>query len=285
MPPRPPAYVLCLLLSNIFVLPIAAQVNRATCYWPNGQVANDTTPCKSSSPSACCGTNDLCLSNGFCLVDMFLARHACTDQNFNDPSCPQSCKNILPDRAKNLQQCSYSEWACTGCANDKFQLSTGQIILWQNQMPSGVSSSYYTVVADPSTPASTDAAATRAAASAPTATTASACPSKQSEMAGIGAGVGIPLGIAALAFAALWALERRRSKSASTWRDQQAYNHVPDQKVEPDNGFGYGHAIPMQHGVKPTEEGSRHEAHGEDFRPEVEGQANRFELAQSPVPR
>ena len=214
---------------------------------------------------------------------MFLARHACTDENFNDPNCPQSCKTTLPDRAKNLQQCFYSEWACTDCASDKFELPTGQIILRQNQMPSGVSSSCYTIAADAATPASTVAAATKAAATATG--TASACPSKKGEMAGIGAGVGIPLGIAALAFAPLWTLERRRSKSASTWRDQQAYNHVPDQKVEPDNGFGYGQGIRMQHGPEPTENHSRHEAHGGDYRPEVEGQANRFELAQSPVPR
>ena len=281
-------YMLYLLLSSVSILPAAAQINNATCYYPNGSVANDTTPCKASGASACCDITDLCLTNGYCLHSMGLARHACTDQSFTDPNCPQSCsKDSLPGQAKNLYQCSLTEWACTTteCANARFQLPPGQIILRENQMPSGVSSSYYTVAADTEMPGATVPAATSAAASATTASTASGCPSKKSEMAGIGAGVGIPLGIAALAFATLWALERRRSKSASTWRDRQAYNHAPDQKVEPDNGFRYGQAIPMQHGVKPTEEYSRHEAHGEDFRPEVDGQANRFELAQSPMPR
>lgn len=287
-PTQQPAYVPLLLLSSISVLPIAAQINNATCYWPNGDVAENTTPCKASGTSACCGADDLCLTNGYCLVSMFVARHSCTDQSFNDPNCPQLCsKDSLPGQAKNLYQCSTTEWACThpACETAPFHLSVGQIILREKQMPPAVSSSYYTVDAAAAMPASTVAAATTAPAAATTASTASACPSKKGAMAGIGAGVGIPLGIAALAFAALWALERRRSKKASTWGDQQAYNHVSEQKIQSKNAFGYGQAIPMQHGMTPTEDGSRHEAHGEDFRPEVEGQVNRFELAQSPVPR
>lgn len=237
--------MLYLLLSSLSILPIAAQINNATCYYPNGSVADSTTPCKASATSACYDITDLCLTNGYCLHSMVLAHHACTDQTFTDPNCPQSCsKDSLPGQGKNLYQCSLTEWACTTteCANAKFQLPPGQIILRENQMPSGVSSSYYTIAADATTPAtsaSTVAVATRAAAVATTTSTPSACPSKKREMAGIGAGVGIPSGIAALAFAALWVLERRRSKSASTWRDHQAYNQVPDRKVEPDNGFGY----------------------------------------------
>ncbi|MDI1493463.1 MAG: hypothetical protein OHK93_005253 [Ramalina farinacea] len=308
MPTQQPSYMLYLLLFSVSILPIAAQINNATCYYANGSVATSTTPCKASGTSACCDIIDLCLTNGYCLHSMVLARHACTDQSFTDPNCPQSCgKDSMPGQGKNLYQCSLTEWACTTTesANAKFQLPPGQIILRENQMPLGVSSSYYTIAADAATPApttaaatkaaatkaaatkaaATKAAATRATAAAATTSTASACPSKKGEMPGIGAGVGTPLAIAALVFAALWVSERRRSKSASTWREQNAYNHVLGQKVEPDNGFAYGQAMPMQHGVKPTEESWRLEAHGEDFRPEVDGQMNRFELAQSPVPR
>lgn len=65
----------------------------ATCYFPNGQVAEDNYACDASADvSVCCGSGSVCLDNKVCLANnQETIRGACTDRTWTSPECPQWC--------------------------------------------------------------------------------------------------------------------------------------------------------------------------------------------------
>jgi len=64
---------------------------HALCYFPNGDISPDDTPC-STDGSACCPKDWECLSNGMCWSgDRHHERHSCTDQIWMDARCPMMC--------------------------------------------------------------------------------------------------------------------------------------------------------------------------------------------------
>lgn len=72
--------------------------NAQTCYYPDGSVASNDSPCRSSSvgegPSACCDPADICLNNGLCLAQWggeVISRGSCTDRSWQSPACSQYC--------------------------------------------------------------------------------------------------------------------------------------------------------------------------------------------------
>lgn len=66
-----------------------AAASSATCYLPDGSTANGHTPCSDlDSQSACCEDGSICMTNGFCLDQMVVSRHSCTDRAWQDPACP-----------------------------------------------------------------------------------------------------------------------------------------------------------------------------------------------------
>lgn len=87
-----------LLILPIAYLPFVLGQDSPTCYWPNGKSAdNKTTPCNTSAESShCCGPDDACLSNGYCLQTrgVFanrLGRAACTDPSLPSLYCASYC--------------------------------------------------------------------------------------------------------------------------------------------------------------------------------------------------
>lgn len=48
----------------------------ASCYYPNGKLVREDSPCNPNSKvSMCCGPTDICLSNGLCYVANINALH------------------------------------------------------------------------------------------------------------------------------------------------------------------------------------------------------------------
>lgn len=73
---------------------------NAKCYFPDGSIASNDTPCNSAatknSVSACCGHSDICLDNALCLPQHespALVRGSCTDETWQSPMCAQYCSD------------------------------------------------------------------------------------------------------------------------------------------------------------------------------------------------
>lgn len=77
------------------------------CYYPNGSVAPQDTPClDSTTHSACCGPGYACLSNSICMATgkeqgkagaTELVRGSCTDKSWRSGSCPNFCADPTKD--------------------------------------------------------------------------------------------------------------------------------------------------------------------------------------------
>lgn len=63
------------------------------CYYPNGDLSPNDSPCSSEVQGACCPLNWECLSNGLCYLESedYYERHTCTDQSWSDSNCPNLC--------------------------------------------------------------------------------------------------------------------------------------------------------------------------------------------------
>ena len=68
---------------------------EATCYFPDGTIAGQDTPCTKDitvDADYCCGENSLCLTNKVCLNNVgTFDRGSCTDRSWNSTACPSFC--------------------------------------------------------------------------------------------------------------------------------------------------------------------------------------------------
>ncbi|CRG89127.1 hypothetical protein PISL3812_06163 [Talaromyces islandicus] len=199
--------------------------DNRTCYYPDHSIAHDDVPCGDGEHVACCGSGAICLSTGLCMnIDQqpyALSRLSCTDESWGS-SCPNYC----------LQEASYnSSWisivlltyldnvakyCCNNiivsdgqpaCLNDlaPFRMPNANIVENTNLL-AGYVKANSTSSSTNSTDASDSACnATTASPSSANSTTSSG----SNHDAAIGAGVGVPLGVIALASIA-WALWERR---------------------------------------------------------------------------
>ncbi|CZT23570.1 uncharacterized protein RCC_09284 [Ramularia collo-cygni] len=79
--------------------------NEKKCYFPDESEVDaqesTITPCNptSSEHSACCPADSVCLSNGLCFQQNAwgnrVARSACTDSSWKDPSCASVCTDVF----------------------------------------------------------------------------------------------------------------------------------------------------------------------------------------------
>ena len=126
------------------------------CFFPDGTLANHI-PCSSNDRlSACCDSDDYCLSNGLCLTSTFnLNRGSCTDSTWKAPECTTLCVSgqysqihilcapemaltyittvVATNTVKALVPCSNlatNLWSCTynGCLLDNFTVPSGDLM-------------------------------------------------------------------------------------------------------------------------------------------------------------
>ena len=93
------------ILARLFFLPFALLVQSQSCYYPDGSIAVNDTPCSSSATgTVCCGPGFACLENRVCQVTteaqeadpnlnkkIFYVRGSCSDQTWASPGCPNFC--------------------------------------------------------------------------------------------------------------------------------------------------------------------------------------------------
>ncbi|PYH47028.1 uncharacterized protein BP01DRAFT_390173 [Aspergillus saccharolyticus JOP 1030-1] len=195
-----------------------------TCYYPSGEDAGSSNvPCSSDEYTSCCGQNDLCLSNGLCLSvshqPYVLSRGACTDPQWGS-NCSQYCQDNNPTGGCSIINLEYTDGVSTYCCGTPVANSDDEVVCPNNassfEVPTGHAVVGYAMLANVS---SLDATAKTTCSSSNTTTTVLAtstasCPSGASgHDTAIGAGVGVSLGVVALASIA-WALFERRRATA-----------------------------------------------------------------------
>ncbi|KAI9376475.1 hypothetical protein BJX61DRAFT_366835 [Aspergillus egyptiacus] len=198
------------------------------CYYPSGVWAPGDVPCSGEEYTSCCNSGSICLSNGLCLnvatQPFALSRGSCTNQKW-DQGCPEYCSDVYPDGGCSIINVSYkdkvSKYCCGLITNGDSAptCTTGE----EFAVPSAEALPGYALLANVSSfDADSSGLPTNCTALENTTnltnTTCSTlenvdCPGCHETA--IGAGVGVSLGVIALA-SLVWALfERRRARQAS----------------------------------------------------------------------
>ncbi|WPA99360.1 uncharacterized protein RHO25_003977 [Cercospora beticola] len=254
-----------------------AQASSATCYTPSGNISAGDRPCNSSAEvSACCAPDALCLSSGLCFRSNRLSRGSCTDRSWGD-NCAAYCRDANPGGGMPISACDVAgNFACDiapqasrACANgNTFKINEPFAIMLRPEQtlqlgytgglevfPSSNLTSNIT---------SNATASTRPPGSGPPpAVIQQWCSGLSSKkytagaMAGVGAGVGIPLLLALVA--ALWYIKKLRGQQQQRFVDP-APQYVQETAIEP----GYEDNKPYKAEAHPYEMGT------EDGRRELE---------------
>ncbi|OJJ00941.1 hypothetical protein ASPVEDRAFT_107469, partial [Aspergillus versicolor CBS 583.65] len=188
------------------------------CYFPSGVLAVADVPCSGEQYTSCCDHRAICLSNGLCMSTTIqpytLSRGSCTNQKW-DQGCPQYCADCNPDGGCGLFTFSYkSKVAQYCCGSADVSNTTTKCYDGSNafRVPDAEAVPGYALLGNiTSFNASTDS---------PDSPNNTSCPIEQTNTSSchetaVGAGIGVPLGVIALASVA-WALwERRKGKQAS----------------------------------------------------------------------
>ncbi|KAG4433142.1 hypothetical protein IFR05_011384 [Cadophora sp. M221] len=236
------AHLNTLAFTSIFIEICLAASASSSCYYPSGILAPDV-PCDTSTTghSACCGKGASCLSSGLCFNEGVISRGSCTDSDFVDGKCAEYCRDYNPTGGAPIiinQWASDNDvgklkWCCgfplqnngTCKQGAAISVTAGTVVAI-----AGAAATSFTISTSTSTSISSTATSTSVTSSAATATQDSANTNSPSSVEGkcarnndvaIGAGVGIPLGLAAVAMLGLFLRERRMRKKERLEGDLQ----------------------------------------------------------------
>ncbi|KAF3395887.1 hypothetical protein F1880_006874 [Penicillium rolfsii] len=192
--------------------------DNRTCYYPDGTEATNSVPCTAKTTTACCGVNNICLSNGYCLdvnQPFSLSRGGCTAQKWGT-GCPGHCRTVDSNKGSAIVTLSTingsSRYCCgTPVANGSDTVcrdDTDSFLLADAQVLTGRAALAYLVPPDSSLPSPSPSNSSNSSIPAP-------APTSNSHDTTIGVGLGVPLGVIAIG-SILWALwERRRANKLS----------------------------------------------------------------------
>ena len=92
------------MLPCLIFLAFARLAHCQSCYYPDGSIAVNDTPCSSATGTVCCGPGFACLENRVCQVtteaqeadpdlnkNILYIRGSCSDQTWASPDCPSFC--------------------------------------------------------------------------------------------------------------------------------------------------------------------------------------------------
>ncbi|KAH7356142.1 hypothetical protein BKA66DRAFT_253025 [Pyrenochaeta sp. MPI-SDFR-AT-0127] len=118
------ARIMLLPLSVLFLLSFIPHLVSATCFFPNGDIADsghkECNP-NTNGATTCCAENFECLSNGLCNDYRYenwtrVLRGACTSQEFGE-GCNNVCASIWPQGDEAVWYCGGGQYCCS-VAND-----------------------------------------------------------------------------------------------------------------------------------------------------------------------
>ncbi|KAL5362706.1 hypothetical protein BJX96DRAFT_154437 [Aspergillus floccosus] len=245
---------LCCLLCLLTLLATAAAVDRnATCYFVNGQIADQDVPCNLSAEiSTCCNKNDICLSNGLCYLQYSsspsLSRGSCTDQDWSgDCAKAKPCARWSTGNGYRVVNAIGSQYCCGSvvsitdstieCEKDRtFQVTKGTVL------PGVAALADYTTSTSST---STDGSSNGNTCAASEDTSGESDGNDQSKRLAIGLGLGIPLGLIA-GSALIWGGWERRQRAVFAKELEQLKANAAagmGMAMAP-NSYGYGYGPP-----------------------------------------
>lgn len=225
------------------------------CYFPDGNLAKNNVPCTAAPHTACCGASDICLSNGFCMninhQPWTMSRGACTNQAW-DGGCPDRCstscepKQSIKSKLTETRAVSANDYPHGGCSIINLSYDAGVALYCCGTLvsdgngkvvcPNGANAfSLGDAHALPGYGLLSNLSNFYASGSvSSSATEASSCTSETCHETAIGAGVGVPLVVIALA-ALGWAfLERKRARAYARVSAQRVgVNAPPTHRMDP----------------------------------------------------
>ncbi|KAH8705992.1 hypothetical protein BGW36DRAFT_422517 [Talaromyces proteolyticus] len=216
-----------LTATTLLALSTSSLADDRKCYYPDQTQAIGDVPCGNGTNVACCGSGDICLENGLCIAieeqPYSLSRKSCTDQHWGS-ECPGQCLmrtsyntswisivllTFLDSQANYCCNNVVSSGNSPICLNNipSFTMGNTNIVPNTNLLAGYVDANSSSTSAN-NTESSCNATSTASSMSAQN-TSATADGQSNNHDAAIGAGVGIPLGLIALASIG-WALWERR---------------------------------------------------------------------------
>ncbi|SMR43107.1 unnamed protein product [Zymoseptoria tritici ST99CH_1A5] len=114
-----------------------ARLASSTCYFPDGTIERNHTPCNTStSISACCRTDSLCINDGLCLDGANAYRGSCTDKGWSS-DCPAYCRNEVPQTGVTIVSCDAraKTYACNVADLGKRGCESGNTFTLKNDVP------------------------------------------------------------------------------------------------------------------------------------------------------
>lgn len=188
----------------VVVLSIFTTGSAEQCFYPDGTLSNET-PCSSSpTGSSCCAASAFCLDNGLCFESGLVQRGGCTDETWGSAACAKICKNENSNGSIAITPCATSWGASTfvcglnngRCSNDEntFVLASSNLVL----RPAQVSAIVAPILNETSDSHTANGTATYDGYY------------TTGQMAGLGAGLGIPLVLTACFTLYLWNKHRHQ---------------------------------------------------------------------------
>ncbi|ERF74743.1 hypothetical protein EPUS_04912 [Endocarpon pusillum Z07020] len=216
------SHIKALLLFSVLFGNIHALLTSVDCRWPDGTDSNGRIPCNPDAErSACCLGTEVCLENNLCFggVGLFY-RSACAGGWGDNETCPEFCNDLLPDTWANIWPCPGLGtegptlfWCGNGRVCDSSVLGDSSFFAIENykfQANSIIGGPAAATTASVS--ASASATATASLTTVPSTAFPTTCPEGDDRQAVVvGAGVGVPLALLALALG-IWAVVERRKR-------------------------------------------------------------------------
>ncbi|KAF2229888.1 hypothetical protein EV356DRAFT_580435 [Viridothelium virens] len=251
------------MFTHFLVVAILILQVRTLCYFPDGQtIASDNFPCLASGNSTCCEHGYACLSNKLCEFTSFVplapyeahqqyVRGSCTDPSFNDPNCPTFCVDTSSGDTLSgvvgLKKCpgtTFDEYECIDRNTSVIQShesclqeyviafsgvpSTLTVIGITSTKSSSFITSWITQISSPVSEQTSSTVSGTNQSSQSVTTSSSSTPSSRTSDArphsiALGAGIGVPLGLLALALGVLmgWKFSRSYRRNTSFSAPQQ----------------------------------------------------------------
>ncbi|KAE8151643.1 hypothetical protein BDV25DRAFT_138669 [Aspergillus avenaceus] len=191
-----------------------------TCYFPAGNEAEGNVPCSGDKYTSCCGSGDLCLSNGLCMninhQPYLLSRGGCTNQNW-DQGCPEYCSKINPRGGTSIINLVFEDDTITYCCGTPVGTDNGTGTVCPDDQDAftiadGTPLAGYAMLANVSSLSATNTSSGETGNCTATNTAeAGAAGAGSCHEAAVGAGVGVPLGLLALGAVAWAVFERMRA--------------------------------------------------------------------------
>ena len=253
----------CLAESTLWLTILSSSIlsSAQTCYHPNGDLAEDFTPCGGTGAvTQCYAGGQACTHNGLCFVawDSSLNTGCCTDRTWADPACFQSCLNTTGrvSDISTLYRCTDNRWCCssggntTSCCNDgddkQFRLDSTLAYITNGTAfaPNYTIAPVSALQTDTSNGRNATLCTTDSSSSPSSAvdnSTLDLCPSRKSDGGdnhkamevglGVGLGIGIPL-LAALG-GSLFMFSRKARQDAALIRELRAKASAPPDQQKP----------------------------------------------------